>query len=215
MRRGTRALVVVLALLGAGCVGLAPEAAPDAATGTGTNTVTDTGTPTDTATPSPTAASADPVGVEYVVRSGSVPDEFGSVGVTLRVVFVERSGDVGPCWRETFAGPYQPTVPPIAPPSGDCHRSEPVTLDLTETDGERSLEASAPGRFDAGHALVVANATATYPNGTAVRGLRVDRRASVVEGPAAGPYRVRLSITSYRGGDRPYDYWFVAERAAG
>lgn len=210
MRRGTHALVVVLVLLGAGCVGLAPEATP-----TATPAPTTTSTPDVTATPTPTTASPDPVGVEYVVRPGSVPDEIASVDVTLQVVFVERSDDVGPCWRETFSGPYKPTVTPIAMPRGDCHRSAPVTLDPTELDGERTIEATAPGRFDAGHALVVTNVTATYRNGTAVSGMRVDERASVVEGRAAGPYRVRLSIASYRGGDRPYDYWFVAERVDG
>lgn len=204
MRRGTHAVVVALLLLGAGCAGV-PEATPDA---TATPS-TDATTPT----PTPTTATPDPVGIEYVVRPGSVPDDVESVDVTLQVVFVERSEDAGPCWRETFTGPYEPTVTPIAPPSGDCHRSEPITLDVTDLDGERSIgRVAAPGRFDAGHALVVTNVTATYRNGTAVSGVRVDERASVVEGAPAGPYRVRLSVTSYRDDDRPYDYWFVAER---
>jgi len=206
MRRGTRAIVIVLVLFGAGCAGLAPEATPET-TATPSPQATDTSTvaPTSTATP-------DPVGVEYTVRAGTVADEIDSVSVTLRVVFVERRGDMGPCWRETFGGPYEPTVTPIAPPSGDCHRSEPITLDPTDPDGERSLgRMTAPGRFDAGHAVVVTNVTATDANGTAVDGLRVDERASVVEGAPAGPYGVRLSITSYRGEDRPYDYLLVAE----
>lgn len=191
MRRGVLPVVVLVLL--AGCS--APTTPP-----------ADTGEPTEWATTAP-----DPVGVEYVVRAGTVPDGIESVSVTLRVVFVERSDDVGPCWRETFSGPYRPTVTPIAPPSGECHRSEPITLDLGE--GDRSIDRiTAPGRFDAGHALVVTNVTATYANGTAVDGLRVDQRASVVEGTPAGPYRVTLSVSSYRGGDRSYDYWFLAER---
>lgn len=207
MRRGTHAIVVVLVLFGAGCAGLAPEATPDA---TATPSPQATETPTATATPTTTP---DPVGVEYVVEAGAVPDGIGSVSVTLQVVFVERRDDMGPCWRGTFSGPYKPTVTPIRPPSGDCHRSEPITLDLTDVDGERSLgRVAAPGRFDAGHALVVTNVTATYENGTAVEGMRVDERASVVEGSPAGPYRVTLSVSSYRGSDRAYDYWFVAER---
>jgi hypothetical protein len=207
MRRGTHAIVAVLELFGAGCAGLAPEATPDA-----TATPSPHATETPTATPAPTTT-PDPVGVEYVVRPGSVPEGIDSVTVTLRVVFVERGDDMGPCWRETFSGPYKPTVTPIRSPSGDCHRSEPVTLDLTAVDGERSLErVTAPGRFDAGHALVVTNVTATHENGTAVRGMRIDERASVVEGAPAGPYAVRLSVSSYLDDDRPYDYWFVAER---
>jgi hypothetical protein len=208
MRRGTHAIVVVLVLFGAGCAGLAPEATPDA-TPTATPSLTPTAT-TDTATATPTP---DPVGVEYVVRAGSIPDDVESVSVTLQVVFVERRDDAGPCWRETFVGPYKPTVTPIRPPSGDCHRSEPITVDVTEIDGERSLgRITAPGRFDAGHALVVTNVTATHANGTAVEGMRVDERASVVEGPPTGPYAVTLSVDSYRDDDRAYDYWFVAER---
>ncbi|WP_338740602.1 hypothetical protein [Haloplanus salilacus] len=203
MRRGTHAIVVVLVLFGAGCAGLAPEATP---------TPSPQATETPTATPPPTTT-PDPVGVEYVVRAGTVPDDVESVTVTFQVVFVERRDDMGPCWRETFSGPYKPTVTPIRPPSGDCHRSAPITLGLTEVDGERSLDrVTAPGRFDAGHALVVTNVTATYENRTAVRGMRIDERASVVEGSPAGPYRVRLSVASYLDDDRPYDYWFVAER---
>lgn len=195
MRRGRRAIVVVIVLFGAGCVGLAPEATPDA---------------TDAST---TTAVSDPAGVEYVVRAGAVPDDIASVSITLQVVFVDRRDDVGPCWRETFSGPYKPTVTPIRPPSGDCHRSEPITLDPADIDGERSLgRVTAPGRFDGGHALLVTNVTATHANGTVVDGIRVDKRVSVVEGAPAGPYRVRLSVSSYRGSDRPYDYWVIGER---
>jgi hypothetical protein len=118
---------------------------------------------------------------------------------------------VGPCWRGTFTGPFKPTVTPIPPPSGECRRSESVTVDLTDLDGERSLTATAPGRFAAGHALIATNVTATYRNGSTVTGVRgaSGKRVRVVEGAPVGPYRVTLSLEAYD--DRPYDYWFVAE----
>ena len=109
--------------------------------------------------------------------------------VTLQVVFVERTSDMGPCWRETSTGPYKPTVTPIAPPEGDCHRSESVTVDLTDLDGERSLTATAPGRFAAGHALIATNVTATHRNGSTVTGVRgaSGKRVRVVEGGPPAP----------------------------
>jgi hypothetical protein len=202
MRRG--ALPLILAVLLAGCA--APIAGPP-----------DTAEPTDSATATPMATATatttpQPVGVEYAVRAGSVPDEFESVTVTLRVVFVERTEDMGPCWRETFSGPYEPTITPIAPPTGECYRSEPVTVDLTELDGERSLDRlTAPGRFAAGHALIATNTTATYRNGTTVTGMRgsSDKLVTTVEGRPAGQHRVTLSVAAYD--DRPYGYWLVAE----
>ncbi|WP_251342016.1 hypothetical protein [Haloplanus halophilus] len=196
MRRGVPVLALALSLVLAGCVGLAPEASP-----------TTTPTPTSTATPTPS-----PVGVEYVVRAGTVPENVESVTVTLQVVFVERSEDMGPCWRGTFSGPYEPTITPIAPPSGECRRSEPVTVDLTELDDGRSLgRIAAPGRFDAGHALLVTDVTATYPNGTAATGVRgaSGKRVRVASGRPAGRHEVTLSLEAYT--DRPYDYWLVAE----
>ncbi|MFD1633268.1 hypothetical protein ACOZ4L_08745 [Haloplanus ruber] len=202
MRRLVPLLVALVVAL-AGCVS-APGVSTTATTST--DATAEAPTTVETATPAP-------VGVEYVVQAGSVPDDIGSVTATLQVVFVERSADAGPCWRETFAGPFKPTVTPIAPPDGECHRSATVTLDLTDLDGDRSLaRLTAPGRFDAGHALVVTNVTVTYRNGTAVDDVRVDERAAVVDGEPAGPYRVTLSLESYRGEDRPYDFWFVAER---
>jgi hypothetical protein len=203
MRRGPLHLVTaILFVLLAGCA--APTVGPG---GPAEPTATGTTTPTATATPQP-------VGVEYVVRAGSVPDEFESATVTLRVVFVERSGDMGPCWRGTFGGPYEPTITPIRMPEGDCYRSETVTMDLADIEDGRSLgELTAPGRFSAGHALLVTNATATYRNGTTVSGMRgaTGKRVRVVEGTPAGPYRVTLSIEAYE--DRPYRYWLIAEDA--
>jgi hypothetical protein len=197
MRRGALHLAIAFGVLLAGCA--APTGPATEAPGTASPTT------------SPTATPADPVSVEYVVGAGSIPDDVESVTVTLQVVFVEESEDVGPCWRGTFTGPYKPTITPIAPPSGECHRSESITLDLTDLDGERSLTATAPGRFDAGHALIATNVTATDRNGTTVRGVRgaSGKRLEVVEGGPAGPYRVTLSLEAYD--DRPYDYWFVVE----
>jgi hypothetical protein len=200
MRRGALPLVVVVLL--AGCT--APIATP-------------TDTPEPTPTPTATAMATEtpqPVGVEYVVRAGSIPDDVESVEVTLQVVFVERSEDMGPCWRETFAGPYEPTITPIAPPSGECYRSESVTLDLTDIEDGRSLgQVTAPGRFTAGHALLVTNATATYRNGTTVTGMRgaTGKLVRTVEGRPSGQHRVTLSVAAYD--DRPYRYWLVAEES--
>jgi len=204
MRRLVPLLVALVVAL-AGCV-----SAPGVSTTATTSADATVETPTTAETATPTPA---PVGVEYVVQAGSVPDDVGAVTATLQVVFVERSTDAGPCWRETFAGPFKPTVTPIAPPEGECHRSATVTVDLTDLDGDRSLaRLTAPGRFDAGHALVVTNVTVTDRNGTAAGDVRVDERVAVVEGEPGGPYRVTLSLESYRGEDRPYDFWFVAER---
>lgn len=208
MQRG--ALPLVLVVLLAGCtapIAEAPNTAEPIDSATPTATTTTTTTPT---TPTP-----QPIGVEYVVRAGSIPDAFESVSVTFRVVFVERTADMGPCWRETFSGPYEPTITPIAPPSGECYRSETVTVDLTELDGERSLgRLTAPGRFGAGHALIATNTTATYRNGTTVTGMRgaSDKLVATVEGRATGQRRVTLSVAAYD--DRPYDYWLVAEDGA-
>ncbi|AZH24076.1 hypothetical protein [Haloplanus aerogenes] len=203
MRRDALHLVLAAVILLAGCT--APTGPSD------TTDPTATSTPTATATPPPTAT-PQPVAVEYAVSAGTIPDDIESVEVTLQVVFVERAGDMGPCWRGTFTGPYKPTITPIAPPEGECYRSESVTLDLTALDGERSLgRITAPGRFTAGHALIATNVTATYRNGTTVTGIKdaSGKRVRVVDGPPAGPYRVTLSLQAYD--DRPYDYWFVTE----
>ncbi|MFB6256420.1 MAG: hypothetical protein ABEH58_06805, partial [Haloplanus sp.] len=109
-------------------------------------------------------------------------------------------------------GPYKPTITPIAPPRGECYRSKTITVDLTELDGERSLgPIRAPGRFNAGHALITTNATATYRNGTTVTGMRgaSGTRVRVIEGAPAGPYQVTFSVDAYDG--RPYAYWLVSE----
>jgi len=203
MRRDALHLVLAAVVLLAGCT--APTGPSDTAEPTESTTPAPSPTPTATTTPQP-------VGAEYVVRAGSIPDDFESVEVTLQVVFVERAGDMGPCWRGTFTGPYKPTITPIAPPEGECYRSESVTLDLTDLDGELPLDrVTAPGRFTAGHALIATNVTATYRNGTTVTRMRdaSGKRVRVVEGPPTGPYRVTLSVEAYE--DRPYRYWFVTE----
>ncbi|MFB6256419.1 MAG: hypothetical protein ABEH58_06800, partial [Haloplanus sp.] len=76
MRRG--ALPLVLVVLLAGCT--APITTP-----------TDTAEPTPT--PTATTPTPEPVAVEYAVGAGSIPDKFGSMTVTLQVVFAERAAD--------------------------------------------------------------------------------------------------------------------------
>jgi hypothetical protein len=81
-----------------------------------------------------------------------------------------------------------------------------------DRDGERSLgEVTAPGRFDAGHALIATNATATYRNGSTVTGMRgaSGKRVRVAEGRPDGRHRVTLAVAAYD--DRAYDYWLIAE----
>lgn len=206
MGRLVPVLVVALALIVAGCVGQSAGTTP---TPTPTGTETTTGTPTPTTQITPT--SADPVAVEYVVRAGTVPDDLRSVNVTLQVIFVETTHDLGPCWRGVFYGPYAPTVTPIATPSGECHRSKSITIDLTG--GNRSLgRITAPGTFAAGHGLVVTDVTATYRNGTTTTEIKGTggHVVNVVEGRPDGPYRVELALEP--GPDQArYEYWFVSE----
>lgn len=197
-----RVLLVLFAaagLLVSGCLG-----APAQSTPTASATPDHAGTSTDVHTP--TASRTVPV--EYIISVGELPESFRTANVTLTTVFVETERDIGPCWPETFSGPYKPTPTPIAPPTGECHRSTAVTLDLTTISDARSLgHFAAPEAFDAGHGLVVTNVSATFNNGSAVTGLRGSggHVAHVVRGNPDGPYRVELSIDSYR--DRPYTYW--------
>jgi hypothetical protein len=94
-----------------------------------------------------------------------------------------------------------------------------TTPDETTTGGAESATpagetevGSAPGRFDAGHALLVTDVSGTYENGTAVPGIKGvgGVRANVVEGPPAGSHLIEFGLPSYR--DRNYQYWLVSER---
>lgn len=154
------------------------------------------------------------VTVGYVV-GGETPEELRSVTVTLRVVFVEDGDDfeTGACWRDTYRGPYKPTPTPVPQPDGDCHRSETVTVDLADLDGERSLGTfSAPAEFDAGHALVVTDVTATDRDGTTADGIKgVGGVRAHVTDVSDGEYTVQVEIRGYD--DRPYHYWLVTDPA--
>lgn len=218
MRRHGIPLVLSLLLVTAGCLGSpSGTAAPD--TSTPTDTPTDVHTRSDgSTTPESDASSgtASPpaeseVSVAYAVGAGELPEEVESVEVTMAVVFTAH--DDGRCWRDTFVGPYKPTITPIkTPDEGDCHRSEALTMDLADLDGNRSLgRFTAPGSYDAGHALVVTDVTATYENGTTVSGLRgADGvRANVAWGRPDGSHHVAFRMDAYE--DRPYRYWLYGE----
>jgi hypothetical protein len=180
-----------------------PQESParDGATSTSTGQGPSTGTDIETTAPSDVA-------VEYVVRAGDVPDALQSVSVTLQVVFVSDTDEMGACLRETYEGPYKPTITPIATPERDaCHRSATVTFDLTGGEFGASLgPVTAPGSFAAGHALIATDVTATTRNGgtAAVRGTG-GHRASVVEGPPDSPYHVEFDLAPAPDGAR-YDY---------
>lgn len=222
--------LLAVVLLAAGCLGggqggtvpstpgtpaAPPEPSPDtptASTGTSSPGTPDTATPTpETTTPTSRGES-----VEYLVRAGSVPDEFGSVTVTVRVVFVEDPVDLGRCYPDTFTGPYKPTITPLATPVGDCHRSESVTVELadrTGAAGERSLGTfSVPGSAG-GHALVATDIDATARNGTAVTAIKGIGGAELLASPSRpdGSYGVELGLEPAPSG-AAYDYWLVADR---
>lgn len=165
--------------------------------------------PTDSPTPTDAPENAT---VEYVLRAGDLPGAVASGTVTLQVVFVENAADLGPCYPEVFSGPYRPTVTPLPPPEGACHRSETVTLDLAGLDGERSLTFEGPASAE-GHALLLTNATLRSANGSTVSGVRGASDtdlATVEESPGGGPYGVEIRVDAYD--DRSYDYWMFGRR---
>lgn len=222
MQRVALHALLGLLLVTAGCLGSptgtespdTPSPTPTATADTTDATARDGGPTTATTgtgggTTSP--PTGEPVSVAYTVGGGEFPDEVDSVTVTMRVVFTAH--DDGRCWRDTFYGPYKPTITPLkVPDDGDCYRTEPVTMDLTDIDGTRSLgRVEAPPSYDGGHALVVTNVTATYENGTTVPGLRGSGgvRGNVVWGRPDDRYRVVFAMESYR--DRPYDYWLFPD----
>lgn len=165
--------------------------------------------------PAPTSPAQPAGSVTYDVRAGSFPDGVASATVRLQVVLVEDTDDLGPCYPGVFRGPYEPTVTPIPPPSGECHRTETVTLALTPG-AERTV-----GPFDAppgtaGYALVLANATVRAENGSTVAGVRGTTTSDLAE-TAARPdgerQRVELRIEAYD--DRSYDYWLFGRASEG
>jgi hypothetical protein len=175
------------------------------------------GTPTDQSPTDPSATTTDAptenATVEYVVEAGDLPDAVASAEVTLQVVFVTDTADLGPCYPEVFSGPYRPTITPLPPPAGECYRSETTTLDLAELDGERSLAFEGPASTE-GHALLLTTATLRDANGSAVanvRGASDTDLATVEESPGDGPYRVEIRIDAYD--DRNYDYWLFGRRS--
>lgn len=201
MRHQVLALTVAALLLSAGCFTGAPESSPDGESAT---------PPSTDASPTPSPAGTS---VEYTVRAGTVPDTFESVNVTLQVVFVDRTGDLGPCYSEVYSGPYKPTITPVATPSGECHRLEPITIDLTELEGERPLGTfTAPGSTN-GHALIVTTVRATYQNETVVSKIKGTRGEILIEAPnpPAGQYGIQLGIEPAPE-EAPYDYWLLSKQ---
>lgn len=188
----------------AGCqsnVGEDGETTTGDSTGSGSSPSTNTGTNTSSG-----------VSVEYVVLPGSVPDTLQSVSMTFQVVFVTESDQISACLRETYEGPYKPTITPIPTPgSNACYRSETDTLDLTEIESSFSLgSVTAPGSFPAGHALIVTDVTVTTQDDetAAIRGAG-GHRANVVEGQPDGPYHVEFDVAAAPDGAR-YDYTLVS-----
>jgi hypothetical protein len=213
MRATVPTLAVALLLVLAGCT-----TGPGAG-GTASPTATPTEQPTSPTTVSPTDQSPSPTDqspsttdtrtpsgtpVEYVVRPGEIPDEVASYVVTIQIVFVETPEDLGPCYSEIYYGPYKPTITPLGPPEGECHRTETVEVDLTEIDGERSLgEFTAPASAR-GHAVIVTDVTATLDDGTTlskVKGIGGHEALRDANRPS-GTYGVEIGLLneSYTGG---------------
>ena len=171
------------------------------------------GDPTPTSTPTNEASQvqSENESIEYVIRSGYLPAELEHVNVTFEVVFVEKEGDMDPCLRDTYRGPYKPKITALALPSGECRHTERVTVDLTDIDGNYSLGKFAPDApYSGGHALVISKIAATYKNGSEVRGIKGAGgiRANVEEDPPKDKYIMEVWVESYE--DRSYLYWIKA-----
>ena len=209
-----------LALCGTGVSGLAgcqttaddgtPQPSEDSPAGDGTPTETDTGASTDTTTP-PSA-----VAVTYDVEAGDVPDALQSLEVTLQMVLVADTDEMTACLRDTYTGPYKPTVTPIPTPTQDaCRRSDPVTVDLTALGDAVSIgPVTAPGSYVAGHALVITDVAATDRDGDPVpiKGAG-GHRVAVLEDRADGPSRVQIGLETGPA-EAEYDYELISTSIA-
>lgn len=191
VRRAVAALLALL-LLSAGCVADGPAS------------------PSEPSTDSPTGTALEPV--EYAVSPGAVPAAFTSLNVTFRVLFVENGDEIGPCSPDIITGPYKPTPTPLPQPEGECAKSEPVTVDLTAVDAERSLGRFTPPAWTGGHALLVTDVTATLENGTTVTSIKGTGGARVLtstERPTEDRYTARVGVEA-ADPDLSYDYYLVS-----
>jgi hypothetical protein len=202
-----RTLLAVCSTCVAGLAGCQSSVGDDGGTATGVSTDQGQYHSTTTGTNAPSDVS-----VEYVVLPGSVPDALHSVSMTFRVVFVTESDEMSACLRETYEGPYKPTITPIPrPESNACHRSETITRDLTEIGSSSSLgTVTAPGSFTAGHALIVTDVTVTTHDDetAAIRGAG-GHRANVVDGQPDDQYRVEFDVATAPDGAQ-YDNTLVS-----
>lgn len=152
------------------------------------------------------------VSVEYKIRAGNIPDTLQSLGMKIQVVFVKERDELTACLRNTYTGPYKPTISPIpTPTSGACHLSQEFAFNRTEiVDGTSLGPVTAPGTYAAGHALVVTDVTATNTDGETapVKGTG-GHRANVVAGRPNGPYQVELGVETAPEG-ASYDYELVS-----
>ncbi len=147
--------------------------------------------------------------VTYAVRPGPVPDEFASLNVTIRVLFVENGEEIGPCSPDLNRGPYKPTPTPLPRPDGECATTETVTVDLL--DGEQSLGPYTPPAWTSGHALLVTEVTATLDNGTTVTAIKGTGGAGVLtstDAPADDRNAVQVGVEA-ADADLAYDYYLV------
>ncbi|WP_436931107.1 hypothetical protein [Halosimplex halobium] len=176
-------LVVLVAV--AGCLG-GPTATPEP---TATDAPTPSPTPTETAasptatasggtatptadrgTPTP-AMSAGTVTVEYVVRTGDLPDEVVAANATLTVAFADTHiYNCDGVSTSAASGSFStPTQTPDLDRDLDCLRYGGMQVGLADLNGSRSLGAyTVPAAAVSEYALVVRDLTLTLANGTVV-----------------------------------------------